>query len=101
VPAAHQVPEFALDLWSGGPVLGPPGRILLGGTGPGQLGFVAADADGAPGLRGRAPGGQRAAGAGFGEGRGTTAGLGGFDGDGDVGRAGPVSYTHLRAHETV
>ena len=30
VAAAHQMPEFALDLWPGGPVLGPPGRIRLG-----------------------------------------------------------------------
>src|SRR5665811_1698172 len=49
VPAAHQVPEFAFDLWSGGPVLGLPGRILLGGAGPGQLGLVATNTDGAPG----------------------------------------------------
>src|SRR5665811_1421657 len=69
VPAAHQVPEFPFDLGSGGPVLGPPRRVLLGGPGPGQLAFVGADPDGAPGLPGRALGSQRATGAGGLEGR--------------------------------
>src|SRR5450759_1077846 len=50
-----------------------------GGPGPGQLAFVGADPDGAPGLPGRALGSQRATGAGGPEGRGTTAGLGGSD----------------------
>src|ERR1035437_9843586 len=82
------MPEFAFDLWSGGPVLGLPGWVLLGSPGPGQLALVGADAQGASGRRGRTLGGERAAGAGAGEGRGTTAGLGGLDRDGDVGRAG-------------
>src|ERR1035437_1205302 len=90
------MPEFAFDLGSGGPVLGPPRRILLGGPGPGQLALVGADPDGAPGLPGRALGSQRATSAGGPEGRGTTAGLGGSDGDGDVGRAGhrPGTQNH-------
>jgi len=95
VPAAHQVPEFAFDLWSGGPVLGLPGRILLGGAGPGQLGLVATNTDGAPGLRGRARGGQRATAASGPEGRGTTAGLGRSDGHGDVGWAGHGPGTQI------
>ena len=78
--------------------------ILLGGAGPGQLGLVATNTDGAPGLRGRARGGQRATAASGPEGRGTTAGLGRSDGHGDVGWAGArivamTDHLHDRVRE--
>ena len=63
--AAHQVPELAFDLGSGGPVVGDPGRVGLPGPGVGQCLLVRADADRAPGLGGGALRAQRAPGAGL------------------------------------
>ena len=88
VSAAHQVPDLALHLGSGGPVLGPPGRVGLGGAGPDQLGLAATDREPPPGRRGGALGGQRATPAGGRERRGTAAGLDGPDRRGEAGGAG-------------
>jgi len=55
VAVGHQVaararPQGAQpDLWSGGPVVGPPGGLGLGGAGPDEFSLVAADPDDAPG----------------------------------------------------
>ena len=37
VAAAHQVTDLAFDLRAGGPVVGDPGGVGLGGAGTGQL----------------------------------------------------------------
>ena len=51
VAAAHQVTDLAFHLGPGGPVVGDPGGIGLGGAGTGQLSLVGADRDGAAGGR--------------------------------------------------
>ena len=56
VAAAHEVGDLAFNFRAGGPVVGPPGRVGLAGTGGGRLGFPAADGDAATGLGVGAPG---------------------------------------------
>jgi hypothetical protein len=60
VPAAHQVRDLALDLGSGGPVVGDPVRIALSGPSSSELPFIGADGDGASVGRGGALLAQRA-----------------------------------------
>jgi hypothetical protein len=49
VATAHQVSYLAFPFRPGGGVVGAPGRVGLGGAGPGQLLLVGAEGHGAPG----------------------------------------------------
>jgi hypothetical protein len=67
VASAHEVGEFAFDFGAGGAVVGLPDRILLPGSGVGEVGFPVADGDLPAGFRGGALLAQGAAGAGSAE----------------------------------
>ena len=54
VSSAHEVPEFAFDLGSGGAVVVSPERVGLSCSGSGEHGLVHVDRDLSAGLRGRA-----------------------------------------------
>src|SRR6266704_2721065 len=88
VAVSHQVGELSFDLGAGGPVVGDPLRMLLLGAGAREAVFVAADADGAPGVGFGAPRAQRAIGAGLAEGGGAVAATVAVDGRGAPVRTG-------------
>jgi hypothetical protein len=50
VASAGQVADLAFDLGSGGAIVGFPVRVVLPGSGAGELVFVGADVDGASAL---------------------------------------------------
>ena len=54
VAAAHQMGKLSFDLWACGPVVGPPGGVLLAGPSVGECCFVNTDLDVSAGLGGRA-----------------------------------------------